>query len=400
MPAIRGSDRTWLVALAASFWGLSSLWRGPLAADYPALAIVFWEHVVLTALTLPWLVPAVGRVMAASTRTKVSVLVIGAGSSALATTLFTAAFRLGDPITPQVLQKLQPLIALALAAVVLGERLRPSYAFFAVPALAGAWLLAFPEPLQVGVSSAQAALLALGAATLWAAGTVLGRAASAELRFSDLTALRFAIGLVTLAVLVGVTSTSVAVGTDAIRNILLLALSRACWPSSCTTGRSAAPRHPGRRWPSWPSPSRRHSWGSPSWALARAGPSGSVSSSSWPPWSASRCTNSAAPLRAWPCPTALRTPLPLPGADRSPSRRPHRGRGGAARVSVRQHLDCGSTPLRTRRARRARLERPRRARRVVGEADASRGLHRRCCRPGGSVARAVRSCRASGVRRG
>ncbi|MGB7817240.1 MAG: DMT family transporter [Ornithinibacter sp.] len=224
MPAIRGSDRTWLVALAASFWGLSSLWRGPLAAEYPALAIVFWEHVVLTALTLPWLVPAVGRVMAASTRTKVSVLVIGAGSSALATTLFTAAFRLGDPITPQVLQKLQPLIALALAAVVLGERLRPSYAFFAVPALAGAWLLAFPEPFQVGVSSAQAALLALGAATLWAAGTVLGRAASAELRFSDLTALRFAIGLVTLAVLVGVTTTSVAVGTDAIRNILLLAL--------------------------------------------------------------------------------------------------------------------------------------------------------------------------------
>lgn len=224
MAAPRGSDRTWLVALAASLWGLSSLWRGPLAAEYPALAIVFWEHVVLTLLTLPWLVPAVRRVLAASTRTKVSVLVIGAGSSALATTLFTAAFRLGDPITPQVLQKLQPLLALTLAAMVLGERLRPSFAYFAVPALVGAWLLAFPEPLRVGVSGAQAALLALGAAALWAAGTVLGRAASAELRFSDLTALRFAVGLVTLMVLVAFTSTSVSVGTDAIRNILLLAL--------------------------------------------------------------------------------------------------------------------------------------------------------------------------------
>ncbi len=218
------SDRTWLVAVAASLWGLSSLWRGPLAQEYPALAIVFWEHLVLVALTLPWLVPAARRVLAASARTKVSVLVIGAGSSALATTLFTAAFRLGDPITPQVLQKLQPLIAIALAAVVLGERLRPAYAAFAVPALVGAWLLAFPDPLGVSVSSAQAALLAVGAAALWAAGTVLGRLASAELRFSDLTALRFAVGLVTLAVIAGVTSTPLALGSDAVVNVLLLAL--------------------------------------------------------------------------------------------------------------------------------------------------------------------------------
>ena len=129
------SDRTWLVALAASFWGLSALWRGPLAKEYPALAVVFWEHLVLTVLTLWWLLPALRRLAGASRRTKAGVLVIGAGSSALATVMFTAAFGLGDPITPQVLQKLQPLIAIALAAVLLGERLRRSYLWFAVPAL-------------------------------------------------------------------------------------------------------------------------------------------------------------------------------------------------------------------------------------------------------------------------
>ena len=218
------SDRTWLVALAASFWGLSALWRGPLAKEYPALAVVFWEHLVLVVLVSPFLWRAVRHVLAASTRTKLSVLVIGAGSSALATTLFTAAFRLGDPITPQVLQKLQPLIAVALAAVVLGERLRPSYGFFLVPALVGAWLLAFADPFGVTVSSAQAALLAVGAAALWAAGTVLGRAARAELSFSDLTALRFGVGLVTLLVISVVTSTPLALGWDAAPNILLLAL--------------------------------------------------------------------------------------------------------------------------------------------------------------------------------
>ena len=224
MTARRAADRTWLVALAASLWGLSALWRGPLAKEYPALAIVFWEHLVLVVLVSPWIVPAVRRVLAASTRTKVSVLVIGAGSSALATTLFTAAFRLGDPITPQVLQKLQPLIAIALAALVLGERLRRSYAVFALPAILGAWLLAFADPMGVSVSSAQAAALAVGAAALWAAGTVLGRAASAELRFSDLTALRFTVGLVTLLAISGVTSTPLAIGVDAAPRILLLAL--------------------------------------------------------------------------------------------------------------------------------------------------------------------------------
>jgi drug/metabolite transporter (DMT)-like permease len=219
-----GGDRTWLVALAATLWGVSSLWRGPLAREYPSLAIVFWEHAVLTLLTAWWLVPAVRRLAVSSARTQLSVLVIGAGSSALATVMFTAAFRLGDPITPQVLQKLQPLIAIALAAVLLGERLRRTFLWFVLPALVGAWLLAFPDPTSVGVSSVQAALLALGAAALWAAGTVLGRAASAELGFADLTALRFALGLVTLSVTAMVTSTPLAVGSDAAVNILLLAL--------------------------------------------------------------------------------------------------------------------------------------------------------------------------------
>jgi len=73
-------DRTWLVAVAASLWGLSALWRSPLAKDYPSLTVVFWEHLILVVLVSPWLVPAVRRLRLSSTRTKVAVLVIGAGS--------------------------------------------------------------------------------------------------------------------------------------------------------------------------------------------------------------------------------------------------------------------------------------------------------------------------------
>src|SRR5690606_32949970 len=114
-----------------------------LKAEYPAATIVFFEHLVLVLCLAPWLVGAVRALLAASPRVKAAVLVIGAGSSALATTLFTAAFAYGDPVTPQVLQTLQPLFAMLLAAVLLGERLARRFAWFAVPALAGAWLLAF-----------------------------------------------------------------------------------------------------------------------------------------------------------------------------------------------------------------------------------------------------------------
>ena len=227
MPDVRRSaaaDRTWMVALAASLWGVSSLLREPLSKALPALTVVLLEHVVLVLFVLPWVVPAVRALARSSRRTQLGVLVIGAGSSALATTMFTAAFRLGDPVTPQVLQKLQPVIAVVLAAVILGERLTPRFGLFAVPALVGAWLLSFPDPFGVSVQGLAAAGLAVGAAALWAAGTVLGRMVSAELSFLHVTTLRFTVGLVALAVMTVGTGTPVSLPLELVPRLVLLAL--------------------------------------------------------------------------------------------------------------------------------------------------------------------------------
>jgi drug/metabolite transporter (DMT)-like permease len=220
----RSGDRTWLVALAASLWGFSSLLREPLSHVMEPLAIVLAEHVVLVVLVSPWLVSAVRVLLRSSLRTKVSVLVIGAGSSALATTMFTAAFRLGDPITPQVLQKLQPLLALLLAAMLLGERLTARFGLFAVPALVGAWMVSFSAPLDVGVQSLTAAALSVGAATLWAAGTVLGRLVSAELSFMHVTTLRFLVGLLALVSFAWASGTPVSVPSSLVPRLIALAM--------------------------------------------------------------------------------------------------------------------------------------------------------------------------------
>jgi drug/metabolite transporter, DME family len=121
--------------------------------------------------------------------------VIGAGSSAVATILFTQAFVHGDAVTPLVLQKVQPIIAVVAARIILDERPRPRFALFLVPALVGTWLMGVPDPLHPTAHGLEPALLALGAATLWALGTVLGRLLSQHLSFQHIVTLRFAFGL-------------------------------------------------------------------------------------------------------------------------------------------------------------------------------------------------------------
>lgn len=227
------SDRTWMVALAAALWGTSALMREPLTQDLgvASATIVFAEHLVLVLCLLPWLPAAVRAWWSSSLRTKVAVIVIGAGASALATTLFTAAFATGfaidgspDVITPVALQKLQPLIAVLLAAVLLAERIRPIFWLFVVPALGGAWLLAFAEPFDVTLRTAEASLLALGAAALWGSGTVLGRLVGSELSATHITALRFLFGFATMIVIVGVRGEPFTVPWGAVPYIVPLAL--------------------------------------------------------------------------------------------------------------------------------------------------------------------------------
>lgn len=192
-----------LVALGAALWGTDALFRRGLALEMPASTLVFLEHVILVAVTFPILWRSRAQLARLGKIDWLAAGVIGVGASALATVMFTAAFRYGDPTTPLLLQKVQPLIAVGAASLLLGERLLPRFATFLIAGLAGAYLVAFSDPASVSVAALTPALLALGAATFWGLGTVLGRHLTSKVSFSTLTALRFAIALPALAIVVG-----------------------------------------------------------------------------------------------------------------------------------------------------------------------------------------------------
>jgi drug/metabolite transporter (DMT)-like permease len=132
---------------------------------------------------------------------------IAVGAQSLATILFTASFSYQIYAETLVLQQTQPLLAIALAWIVLGERRRPWFWPAAAVALVAVYLVVFAQDPLAPVSALQkgrleAGLLALGAAAFWASGTVLGRYALGSISFWSMTSLRFTLALPVLIVIV------------------------------------------------------------------------------------------------------------------------------------------------------------------------------------------------------
>jgi drug/metabolite transporter (DMT)-like permease len=197
-----------LVAVAAAMWGTDPIIRKTMSFSTSATTIVFGEHVFLVALTLPILVPALLALARTSARTIAAVVGIGAGSSALATILFTdALIRTHYSITSVVVQKIQPLVVVLGAAAMLGERPRRRFGMFLLVGLAGFWLVNQPHPLDPSAHGLVAIIEAAAAAVLWGLGTVLGRYAGRELEFQQILSLRFFFGLVASAIAVPVIGT-------------------------------------------------------------------------------------------------------------------------------------------------------------------------------------------------
>jgi drug/metabolite transporter (DMT)-like permease len=187
----------WLVFVAAMLWATDAPFRVFLTKDLSASAIVLAEHAIGILCVLPLLWWKRAELRALRPKEWVAVLIIAIGSSALASVAFTKAFSFVSPSVAILLQKLQPLLAISLAAGLLGERLRGRFWLWCGLALLGAYLISFSGflphvfPGEKLNANTQGVLYALLAAGLWAAGTVLGRLVLSRVSFQSMTALRF-----------------------------------------------------------------------------------------------------------------------------------------------------------------------------------------------------------------
>ena len=191
-----------LVAVGAAMWGTDGILRVPLLEVASPSQIVLLEHLVLLLYSVPAVVLGWRFFRGLEAAQWVALLVIGWGGSALATLLFTTAFAVGNPTVVILLQKTQPLFAIALAAILLRERLGWAYwPCFAV-AMVGAYMISFGNlgPFTaLGSAELLPAALALGAALLWGSSTVLGRLVLKDVPFYALTGARLLLAVPLLA---------------------------------------------------------------------------------------------------------------------------------------------------------------------------------------------------------
>jgi drug/metabolite transporter (DMT)-like permease len=203
------------VAVAATLWASDAYFRNQLVQHLSATQIVVAEDGLVTLFLLPVLIRSRGELRKLGRRGWLAVAVIAAGAQALATILFTASFSIAAQhqlfAETFVLQQTQPLIAIALAWIVLGERRRPWFWPAAVVGIAAVYMVLFASDPLSPVSALkngrlEVGLLALGAAVLWASGTVFGRFALGSISFWSMTSLRFTLALPVLVVIVLVQS--------------------------------------------------------------------------------------------------------------------------------------------------------------------------------------------------
>ena len=200
-----------LVALAATMWASDAYFRNQLVQHLSATQIVVAEDALITLFLLPALIRSRHELRLLGARGWTAVAVIAAGAQALATILFTASFAIAAQhqlfAETFVLQQTQPLIAIVLAWIILGERRRPWFWPAAAVAIIAVYMVVFASDPLSPISALQngrieVGLLALGAAILWASGTVLGRFALGSISFWSMTALRFTLALPVLVIVV------------------------------------------------------------------------------------------------------------------------------------------------------------------------------------------------------
>jgi len=186
------------VVTAALLWSLDGLLRRHLYT-LPAPVIVFYEHLFGFIILAPIILATFKAFKKLTRRQWLSIIGVSFLSGAVGTILYTAALGRVNFIPFSVvvlLQQLNPVFAIAAAAILLKEPLNRRFYSLTALALLGAYLATFPK-LTVNFSTGKgaliAALMAIGAAAAWGTSTAFSKYSLAGTSSLHVTAARFGI---------------------------------------------------------------------------------------------------------------------------------------------------------------------------------------------------------------
>src|SRR5205809_6174283 len=190
----------WLVGLGAALWGTESAWRIPLNNLFDADVIVFWEHVLILLLFLPFLLPRLREIRKIDARTWGYLIFSGFAGSAVGTIFFTLALKYGNPTVVNVILNIQPVISTMGAFLLFGDCLRPRFFLYAGIAIVAGIFVSVAHPTLIGVSFERAGLnrgtgYALVCALFWGLSTVAGRGVMIGMPLRLASSLRIVVGL-------------------------------------------------------------------------------------------------------------------------------------------------------------------------------------------------------------
>lgn len=185
------------VIIAALLWSFDGILRINLYTLPPSI-IVFYEH-LLGAIVLLFLLPKWVKDLKKMTKKEwLAIGVVSLFSGALGTIFYTAALAQIQysqySVVVLLQQQLQPIWAIAAAAILLREKITKKFIMWAIVALVAAYFITFKDlrvNLETGSGTAIAGLLALAAGFMWGTSTALSKSVLNKVSFLTGTALRF-----------------------------------------------------------------------------------------------------------------------------------------------------------------------------------------------------------------
>ncbi|PIR13830.1 EamA family transporter [Candidatus Falkowbacteria bacterium CG11_big_fil_rev_8_21_14_0_20_39_10] len=187
------------IMLAAFLWSLDGIFIRPKFYVLPASLVVFLEHALGFLVLSPFIIISWPKIKLLRPKDWGAIFWVCVFGGLIGTIMITKAFFAAMDgevtfATVVILQKLQPVFALIMARLILGERLSKKFYLWAGVAVAAAYFLAFGKTgLMIGEINLfhSAAFFAILAAFAFGSSTVLGKRIVNHLDFKSTAALRF-----------------------------------------------------------------------------------------------------------------------------------------------------------------------------------------------------------------